>query len=240
MTPEAPLVEIRDATIWRGSTCVFVNIDNVGDITVTNLINNGDITFNNAGNVILDTGNGTTSKNRIDAGYGTRNIDNPSLPETVGGTFTMTVTGGSVSGSQQNKSTLYSNPDITAYNANIIVAGGTFGSASRQISVHVNNEFNLFSLQSAVKYIVDPYIENDTSTAKISITDAFSSLAGQQLIEVESIGDIDPAIFTDVRNYSHSDLALMMPSDQRYDISDEEEEDADAKEKRNKLINSEK
>ena len=31
----------------------------------------------------------------------------------------------------------------------------------------------------------------------------------------------------------------MMPSDQRYDVSDEEEEDKDAKEKRNKLINSE-
>ena len=95
-------------------------------------------------------------------------------------------------------------------------------------------------MQSAVKYIVEPLKPNDTSTAKISITDAFSSLAGQQLIEVESIGDIDPAIFTDVRNYSHSDLALMMPSNQRYDVSDEEEEDKDANEKRNKLINSKK
>jgi len=27
MTPEAPLVEIRNATIWRGSTCVFENLD---------------------------------------------------------------------------------------------------------------------------------------------------------------------------------------------------------------------
>ena len=27
MTPDAPLVEIRNATIWRGSTCVFENLD---------------------------------------------------------------------------------------------------------------------------------------------------------------------------------------------------------------------
>ena len=27
MTPEVPLVEIRNATIWRGSTCVFENLD---------------------------------------------------------------------------------------------------------------------------------------------------------------------------------------------------------------------
>ena len=27
MKPEAPLVEIRNATIWRGSTCVFENLD---------------------------------------------------------------------------------------------------------------------------------------------------------------------------------------------------------------------
>lgn len=229
-------LETRVSSIDAITTSGEINIDNVGDITVTNLINNGNITLVNQGNVILDTGNGSTSVNRIDAGYGTR-IGN--TPDEVGGTFTLTVTGGSVSGSDTNRVTSFSNPDITAYNANIVVAGGTFGSRGRPISVHINNEFNLFSLQSAVKYIVDPFIENDTSTAKISITDAFSSLAGQQLIEVESIGDIDPAIFTDVRNYSHSDLALMMPSDQRYDVSDEEEEDKDAKEKRNKLINSE-
>ena len=73
--------------------------------------------------------------------------------------------------------------------------------------------------------------------SKISITDAFSNLAGQQLIEIESIVDVDPAIFTDVRNYNHSDLALMMPSDQRYDISDEEE-DEEAKQKREKFLKS--
>ena len=43
------------------------------------------------------------------------------------------------------------------------------------------------------------------------------------MIELESLAQIDPAIFTDVRNYSHSDNALRMPVDQRYDDSEEEE-----------------
>ena len=66
---------------------------------------------------------------------------------------------------------------------------------------------------------------------------AIESLSGQQLIEVESLAEIDPAIFTDVRNYNHSDIALMMPSDQRYS-EDDEEEDEEAKEKRKKFLNS--
>ena len=37
-----------------------------------------------------------------------------------------------------------------------------------------------------------------------------------QLSEVEALGNVDEAIFSDVRNYNHSDIALMMPSDQRY------------------------
>ena len=216
-------LETRVSSIDAITTSGQLNIDNVGDVKIANLVNDGNINFNNEGNVEIDN---------IDAGYGDRN------PLVAGGTFSMIVVGGSVTGKPSNTYTV--DPDITAYNANITVAGGTFGTAGRPISVHVNNEFNLFSLQSAVKYIIDPLKPNDTSTAKISITDAFSSLAGQQLIEVESIGDIDPAIFTDVRNYSHSDLALMMPSDQRYDVSDEGKDDKDAKEKRNKLINSEK
>jgi len=64
---------------------------------------------------------------------------------------------------------------------------------------------------------------------------SIENLSGQQLIAVESLAEIDPAIFTDVRNYSYSDIALMMPSDQRY-TDDEEEEDVKAK--RLKLINS--
>ena len=209
-------IETSVSDINATTTSGGIYIDNVGDVKLTNLVvsNGGDITFiNNLGNVEL---------NKVDAGYDT-------------GTFDLTVIGGSVTGISGKN--YIANPDITAFNADIIVAGGTFGTIGRPIGVRIKNRFSLFSLQSAVDYSRSPPTLDidDRSTAKISITDAFSNLAGQQLIEIESIGDIDPAIFTDVRNYNHSDLALMMPSDQRYDVSDEEE-DEETKQKREKLL----
>jgi len=49
----------------------------------------------------------------------------------------------------------------------------------------------------------------------------FNFLSGQQLIDIESLGDVDPAIFTEVRNYNREDVAILMPEDQRLD-SDKE------------------
>ena len=43
------------------------------------------------------------------------------------------------------------------------------------------------------------------------------------MIEVESLFDLDPAIFTAVTNYYHDDLAIMMPEDQLYTEEELEE-----------------
>ena len=216
------ILETNVANIDAITTSGQINIDNIRSVQLTNLVvtNGANINFNNTGDVKI---------NRVDAGFGTRN------PLAGGGNFNMDVTSGSVTaGPRININTAH----ITAFNTDILVPSGTFGNAGQPIVIKVNNEFKLFSLQSAVVPLngLKPLIDSDSSTAKIAITDAFSNLAGQQLIEIESIGDIDPAIFTDVRNYNHSELALMMPSDQRYDISDEEDEEE--KQNREKLINS--
>ena len=209
-------IETNVSKIDAITTAGGIYLDNIGDIKLTNLVvsNGGDITLINNGNVEISN---------VDAGFDI-------------GKFTLRVLGGSVTGITPKDYIAIA--DIIAFDADILVPGGTFGSGGRPISVRVKNAFDLFSLQSAVKYLYEPAFKRDISTAKISITDAFSNLAGQQLIEIESIGDVDPAIFTDVRNYNHSDIALMMPSDQRYDISDQEEDDEEAKKKREKLINS--
>jgi hypothetical protein len=47
--------------------------------------------------------------------------------------------------------------------------------------------------------------------------DAIGSASQQRLIEVESIEDIDPAIFTAVRNYNYDDISIRMPRDQLYE-----------------------
>ena len=45
------------------------------------------------------------------------------------------------------------------------------------------------------------------------------------LLEIDSLGEFDPAIFSEIRNYYYDDIAIMMPADQRLDGTDEEEKD---------------
>ena len=58
-----------------------------------------------------------------------------------------------------------------------------------------------------------------------------AELSTQQLIEVESLDEFDPAIFTAVRNYSYEDVAILMPADQRLDAADEDEKEKEKEEK---------
>ncbi len=41
--------------------------------------------------------------------------------------------------------------------------------------------------------------------------------SNDQLIQIEGLSEIDPAIFTSVRNYLHDEVAILMPADQRFD-----------------------
>lgn len=47
--------------------------------------------------------------------------------------------------------------------------------------------------------------------------------AADQMIEIEALAEIDPAIFTNVKNYFHQDVSVLLPADQRYDDSGEED-----------------
>lgn len=47
--------------------------------------------------------------------------------------------------------------------------------------------------------------------------------AADQMIEIETLAEIDPAIFTNVKNYFHQDVSVLLPADQRYDDSGEED-----------------
>jgi len=43
-----------------------------------------------------------------------------------------------------------------------------------------------------------------------------------QLLAVEPLDDINPAIFANVKSYSFNDISLLLPRDQLYDEDDEE------------------
>jgi hypothetical protein len=42
-----------------------------------------------------------------------------------------------------------------------------------------------------------------------------------QLIQIEGLSEIDPAIFTSLRNYVHDEVAILLPLDQRFDEDEE-------------------
>ena len=63
---------------------------------------------------------------------------------------------------------------------------------------------------------------DDRSLLQFNAFDALSTLSGGQLVELETLAEINPAIFTDVRNYASAEIAIRLPRDQLY--ADELEE----------------
>jgi len=178
-----------------------VNLNNTGDVLVTNLINTGDINFNNTTDVTIDN---------IDAGF------------TVG-QLTLNTENGSVFGIDRGIGNDFLNiPDITADVAAISV-NGNFGTFDRPIVLNINSEFVLSSIISSTFFPNGkPPIYLDTSDISFDIFDSINSVSGQQLIEVESVVDIDKAIFTNLQNFNSQEIAIRMPRDQIFDDELEE------------------
>ena len=192
-----------------------VNIDNTGDVTVHDLRNNGDIILSNTGEISLavravsNGSGGVTSIGAIDANYGGSAADK---------VFAGNV---AISGNSSNSvSTLgygASEADITAENL-LVQKIQFFGTAARPIRLNVHNQFTAITVGGAAQYPYGPPVSITTPDNFKTID--LSSVTGQ-LIEIESLGDVDPAIFTEVRNYDHEDVAILLPPDQR--LSDDDD-----------------
>lgn len=199
----------------------------------------GNIEISNTGTILLDNISNTQAGNEFSIqNNGTVTVNSIVLDKSSDlSVATFDVTNGSVLGVQGNTKHLTSNTAIFNMNNTGIV-----GAPGSTFITDVPNKIEVVSSLGAnyIEYYgqVPPVTFIGDNDYKNRALQAIESLSGQQLIEVESLAEIDPAIFTDVRNYSHSDIALMMPSDQRYDLSDDDEEDEEAKEKRNQLIHS--
>ena len=50
-----------------------------------------------------------------------------------------------------------------------------------------------------------------------TVLGAINAVAGEQLVEVETLSEVNPAIFTELKNYSLKDVAVRMPRDQLYE-----------------------
>ena len=156
---------------------------------------------------------------------------------------TFDVTNGNVLGVQPPK--VDSNGNLVHLTANSAIFNmnntGSVGQLGAPLITNVPNRIEVISATGTYIQFFGQIPPKDfigDNAYKNRALQAIESLSGQQLIQVESLAEIDPAIFTDVRNYSHSDIALMMPSDQRYTDDEEDEEDEEAKSKRQKFLNS--
>ena len=188
-------VSVAGIVSGSGAGSSPVEITNSGDVLLTNLVNSGDIDFKNNTNVTID---------HVDAGF------------TVG-TFRLDVANGSVFGVDRGGVNFFTVPDITA-DAAFVTVNGEFGTFARPIVLKLNSEFFLASTVSSTFFIPQPPpVVNDTSDLQLSVFDSLNSVSGQRLIEIESIADINPAIFTDLHNYNQENISIRLPRDQMFE-----------------------
>lgn len=221
LTTTAARLDITNAgtPMTPGGQRSAVTITNNGTTTAS-ITNTGDINLTvNGGNLIVE---------RIFSNGGNYQ---PS-PFAYIGDVNITVQNGSIRAYSGSPSyglpihTAEASPDIVAQNLRII-AGIGVGLDTRPLSLRVQGGFTYSGPRGYVYYYgARPYpIDDGGSLVSYSSLDNLDSL---RLLEVESLGEFDPAIFGAVRNYSYEDIALLMPSDQRLDATDEDE---DGKEK---------
>lgn len=185
-----------------------INLSNSGDLTLHRVHNSGDIFLNNSTDYIFKPGS-------IDSDRSVGNL-------------TMITNSGDFIGFGPFDPT--TNPaDITAANATFIgsLSSSSFGSPVRPLVLDVPSTGSvLVIVRNSTQPLFLPETPNfDDSNSLFSISlNVASAVAGEQLVEVESLGEIDPAIFTDLQNYSLQEISIRLPQDQLFEDELEEYE----------------
>ncbi len=170
----------------------------------------GDVSFTNTGDVTVRAGS-------IDSGYDegamtvTTSPVRPSLDIVInnGNLFARANTQGDIN-----------NADITAFYAIFNIQQGNFGWPGRQLVLNLKRGGFINAARSVYPQLTPPGPSLgliDNSDIAINFFDVNSAAAGEQLISVEKLEDIDPAIFTDVRNYTYGQIAIRLPRDQLFE-----------------------
>jgi len=214
-----------------------ININNNANVTINDLRNNGDIILNNNNHDITLAVTTTTDQNNqpinlgaIDANYH-GNVGDP-------------VYAGSVAILGDGTESVYtlgtgtSEADITAEDL-LVYTANQFGDPKipRPIRLRINRQFSLYSVAGAVSYPNGLPTNPVSTTADLVTIEGITGLSGQQLIDIESLGDVDPAIFTEVRNYNHEDVAILLPPDQRLSENGDDDCKNDRKCKKKNAVN---
>ena len=208
-----------NVNVLTTSGTININNTNTSNVTINDLRNNGAITLTNAGSITLNV---TDSSGAIDANYGGNLSDS-----SYAGDVTLSAGGNNIS--TLGVGTRSGNADIIAeslYVRNV----SRFGTRTSPIGLRVNSNFELLARQGVVYYLGSSP-DNITTTAdllELAIR-GFIGISSEQLIDVENLGEIDPAIFTEVRNYNYDDISIRLPADQNYDDEEDEKENGEEK-----------
>jgi len=166
----------------------------------------GNIEFVNVGNITLENIENNVSGGKFSLENTSGNVTIESLvidKVSDQAIATFDVTGGDVLG-VQGQSTPHVTANTAIFNMNNT---GSVGRLGEPIITDVPNKIEVISATGT--YIqfygqVPPKDFIGDNAYRNRALQAIESLSGQQLIEVESLAEIDPAIFTDVRNYLFS------------------------------------
>jgi len=100
---------------------------------------------------------------------------------------------------------------------------GSLGTVDRPLVIKVSGSVFIYTLNSAEPiYDGTPGQIINNSTTLFGINDARAALAGNQRTQVDALAIIDPAIFTNVKNYREDDYPVRLPADQ---LAEDDEDD---------------
>ncbi|HTF98483.1 MAG TPA: hypothetical protein VL995_20250 [Cellvibrio sp.] len=191
-----------------------INIANKNTLTIEQLRNNGSIGISNTnGDIVLDN----TNNNKF-------NLDDPDATTQggvintnvgIGNQLFLTIGGGMVRA--ENKANK-ENPDIvTEVGTFKFLSSNDFGQRNRKIVMRIPEAYNQDARLSFVYWNLKPKFITDLSKVPSD-----SIISGRdQLIQIEGLSEIDPAVFTNLRNYVHDEVAILLPVDQRFDEEEE-------------------
>lgn len=202
-------IETSVSELSASNSAGNIGITNNQTVNITQLRTNGNITFENlSGNVVLGNlppvaGGETPNRPVTDTTYQTNNL-------------IIKVGSGNLLASGTKS---VDHPEITATNTALIVSG-TIGLVNRPLvidgaTVTVNSRRTWKPI-----FASDGTVYTDIAGSSASASD-ITATSHEQLVQVETLAEVNPAVFTSVRNYVYDDVAILLPEDQRYDDSGE-------------------
>jgi len=216
------LQQQADITAVNGVSLSAADVTQSGNINVSNTSANVSVTSNRGNITMVDgfvtrttggnityTADANVTVSTLDAIYG-------------GGDVRISSATGSILAARDPVRTL---PNVSANNATFIAPTGSLGTPERPLVINARNVFIQTVTSAPPVFTTRPDRIEDLSRVLLGVNEAKAEVGGNQRTEVDSLAIIDPAIFTQVKNYREDDNAVKLPEDQLYRDDDEDEDD---------------